>query len=137
MKKVKAQKTILVVEDESVLRKSLISALKAAKFKVIGAENGKEGLELALKHKPNLILLDLVMPVMDGLTMLKHLRNDKWGRDVFVYILTNSEPTAELASEASVIPYRSVYLLKFDYDLDEIVDMVKKQIGKVPVSDIR
>ena len=137
MKKTNTQKMVLVVEDESVLRKSLVSALKAAHFKVLDAKDGKEGLEKALKHKPNLILLDLLMPVMDGLTMLRRLRRDKWGRDVFVYILTNSEPTAELANEASVIPYRSVYLLKFDYDLDEIVDMVKKQIGKVLVSEIK
>ena len=137
MKKVKTKKTILVVEDESVLRKSLVSSLKRARFNVLEAENGKKGLALALKSKPDLILLDLIMPVMDGLTMLKHLRKDKWGKDVFVYILTNSEPTAELADEASHIPYRSEYLLKFDFDLEEIVDLVKKQVNKVPISEIR
>ncbi|MBI5422209.1 response regulator [Candidatus Peregrinibacteria bacterium] len=137
MKKAKIQKTVLVVEDESLLRKSLVSALKAAKFKVVEAKNGKEGLERALKHRPDLILLDLIMPVMDGLTMLKKLRKDEWGKNVFVYILTNSEPTVELDEEASIIPYRSVYLLKFDYDLDEVVGLVKKQLGKVPISEIK
>lgn len=137
MKKAKIQKKVLVVEDENLLRKSLASALKAAKFKVFEAKNGKEGLERALKHKPDLILLDLLMPVMDGLTMLKKLRKDEWGKNVFVYILTNSEPTVDLADEASHVPFRSVYLLKFDYDLNEVVDMVKKQVGKVPVSEIK
>lgn len=137
MKKRISPKTVLVVEDEPVLRNSLVLALRAAKFKVIGAEDGKQGLDMALKHKPDLILLDLIMPVMDGLTMLKKLRKDKWGKNVFVFILTNSEPSAALSDEASHAPFHSAYLLKFDYDLDEIVDMVKRQIGKVPISEIK
>jgi len=137
MKKNKIQKSVLVVEDEAILRKSLVSALGREKFKVLEAEDGKEGLALALRHKPDLILLDLLMPIMDGLTMLGHLRKDAWGKNVFVYILTNSEPSEALADEATRIPYRSTYLLKFDYDLNEIVDLVKRQLGKVPVSEIK
>lgn len=137
MKKTISQKTILVVEDEQFLRKSLVLSLKSAKFNVLEADNGKKGLEKALKHKPDLILLDLLMPVMDGWTMLKKLRKDEWGKTVFVYLLTNSMPTIEMSDEALLIPYRSAYLMKFDYDLDEIVDLVKKRISKVTINQMK
>lgn len=137
MKKKIIKKSVLIVEDENVLRKSLAMAFKRAKIKVFEAENGKEGLERALKQKPDVILLDLMMPVMDGWTMLKHLRKDEWGKNVFVYILTNSQPTAELTDEASHVPYRSAYLMKFDYELKEIVDLVKKQLSKDSISKIK
>jgi CheY-like chemotaxis protein len=137
MKKISSKKCILVVEDESVLRKSLVSALEDAKFKVLEAENGKKGLEIALKNKPDLILLDLLMPVMDGWTMLKHLRKDKWGKNVFVFILTNSEPSAQMNDEASHIPYRSAYIMKVDCDLGEIVKLATEKTSKMTLNKIK
>lgn len=124
----KKKQTILVVEDEGILQKALAGALEDAHFEVLTASDGKEGLEVALKKKPDLILLDLNMPVMDGIETLKHLREDKWGNDVYVIILTNRDPGNELLAEAEHEPVRSEYLMKSEYDIDQVIDIVKDRL---------
>ena len=71
--------TILIIEDEPPLRKALVHRLGMEDFTVLEAADGEIGLEMALQHKPDLILLDVVMPNMDGLTAIKKLRQDPWG----------------------------------------------------------
>jgi DNA-binding response OmpR family regulator len=65
---------VLIVEDESVLREMYRDKLEHEGFEVIVASNGKEGLEMAIAKKPRIILLDLMMPIMDGKMMLRRLR---------------------------------------------------------------
>ena len=65
---------ILIVEDEMIINKMYAEELRSQGFLVLTATNGGEGLELALREKPNLILLDILMPIMDGLTMMSKLR---------------------------------------------------------------
>ena len=77
MKKEKAKKTILIVEDDPSLMKALGAKFKREGFGVITANDGKEGLESALANKPDLIVVDVLMPVMNGMEMLKELRKDK------------------------------------------------------------
>ena len=120
--------TILIVEDESSLVMALSEKFKHERFKVLTASNGKMGLKLALKNKPDLILLDILMPIMDGMTMLKKLRKDPWVNNVFVFILTNREPGIDLTDESERIPYRSAYLMKSSFDISEIVKMAKGKI---------
>jgi len=67
---------ILVVDDDLGIRKLLTQILTNVGYRVITAENGKEGLEMAKKHKPDLIVMDLMMPVIDGETAIKELRKD-------------------------------------------------------------
>jgi len=66
--------TIAVIEDEEVIARPLIEELESAGFDVIKASDGKEGLDMVLKEKPDLILLDIVMPNLDGMTMMHMLR---------------------------------------------------------------
>lgn len=68
------RRTILVVDDKALNRSVLINLLQPLGFSVVEASNGQEGLEKAIEHKPDLVLLDLVMPVMDGFEMTRHLR---------------------------------------------------------------
>lgn len=82
-------KKILIVEDELILLEVLVDNLKDEGFNVLEARDGEEGLEVALKEKPDLILLDIMMPKMNGMTMLKKLRDDRWGSKVPVMVLTN------------------------------------------------
>lgn len=125
------KKTILVVEDEKLLRKMLVETLLEEGYRVLEAENGQQGLKLALKNHPRLILLDVMMPVMDGMTMLKLLREDEWGKDVFVYMLTNKDPDKDLISEASRTPYVSAYLIKSEYGIGEIMKMIKDKLKEL------
>src|SRR3990167_3212290 len=83
------KKKILVVEDEKVLRSALKDALEYADFTAFTANDGEQGIETALKNEPDLILLDIFMPKMNGVSMLKKMRQNAWGKKVPVILLTN------------------------------------------------
>ena len=87
--KTNANTVILIVEDDEAMLEVLIDEFKREGFKTLSAKNGVEGLDTALEKHPDIILLDILMPEMDGLTMLTKLRDDKWGKDVPVILLTN------------------------------------------------
>src|SRR3989344_9652537 len=82
-------KTILIVEDEDALRWALKENLLKEGFNVFDAKNGQEGLDFALKNHPDLILLDLVLTKMFGLDVLKKIRENDWGRNALVVVLTS------------------------------------------------
>lgn len=83
------EKVVLIVEDEDVQVQAIKMKLSEHGYDIQVARNGVEGLELALKERPDLIILDLVMPTMDGFKMLEELRRDGWGATAKVIILTN------------------------------------------------
>jgi two-component system, response regulator len=80
---------VAIIEDDAAISQMYRIKFEAEGYEVETAENGKLGLELAEKMKPNIILLDLMMPVMTGEEMLAALRKTDWGRDIKVIILTN------------------------------------------------
>src|SRR3989304_617137 len=92
-------KNLLIIEDEMPLLKIMMEEFSNSNIKVMGAPNGKEGLELALSKHPDLIVLDLLMPKMNGITMLKKLREDEWGKNASVIILTNLEGRTDATLE--------------------------------------
>src|SRR5687767_5848890 len=69
-------KKILVIEDEPEMRRNLLTILKLEKFIGLGAENGRAGVEMAKKEKPDMVLCDVMMPELDGYGVLEALRND-------------------------------------------------------------
>ena len=81
-------KKILVIEDESDNLKLLSMALKSAGYIVFGATNGEEGLEIFKEEKPDLVILDVVMPVMDGWEVLRRIKSGLRSRRVPVIMLT-------------------------------------------------
>ncbi len=122
------QKIILVVEDETALRNALGDKLKHGGFSVLEAKNGKEGLEAALREHPDLILLDIVMPVMDGMAMFKKLREDVWGKNAKVIMLTNlndAENVAEAMEQGSFN-----YFVKSDWKIEDVVAKVREKLEK-------
>ncbi|MDO8581844.1 MAG: response regulator [bacterium] len=108
----KIQKTILVVEDEKSLRGALADILRLKNFLPLEAKNGIEGVELALAHHPDLILLDLMMPEMDGKTALAKIRKDTWGEKVPVIILTNLSAAKEQHSSVTTSRQPLHYIIK-------------------------
>jgi two-component system, cell cycle response regulator DivK len=74
MKRISMTALILVVDDSAIQRKIYAAALKAAGYDVIVAENGREGVDAALDYLPDLILMDIAMPEMDGLAAVRELR---------------------------------------------------------------
>ncbi len=109
------KKVILITEDET-----------------IQARNGEQGLHLALEKHPDLVILDLLMPEMDGLTMIKKLREDEWGKNVPVIILTNVNPDTNSTLQAIVANQPAYYFVKSDIKLDHLVEKVNEVLTPHP-----
>jgi len=123
----KLSKKILIVEDDVSLLKALQDKLSQEGYEVYKAWDGKIGLALALEKKPDLILLDIVMPVMDGMTMLKKLRNEgSYGKEVPVILLTNLNPDSERVNRGVTINEPAFYLIKSNWTLDEVMQKIKE-----------
>lgn len=115
---------ILLIEDEEALQKSLSKTLEMEGFNVINAYNGKTGLELALKEKPDLILLDLILPQMDGFEVLRELKKSPETKNISIIILTNLEQIQSVEKTIEFGPLN--YLIKANYNLEEIVAKIKE-----------
>src|SRR3989344_6191825 len=111
------KKKVLIVEDELDLLGVLAQKFEMEKFEVLQAPDGKIGLAEALRVRPDLILLDIVMPVMDGMTMLKKLREDSWGKDVPIILLTNLSDERKVAEAMQHGVYE--YLVKADWNIGD------------------
>lgn len=121
-------KKILFVEDEPSLLHVMRDKLNREQYiTYLEAKNGQAGLELALREHPDLILLDLLLPKMDGLTMLEQLRQDPWGKNAHVIILTNlTDPAAE--TKANSLGVKEVYL-KTDWPINTLVEKIVNGLG--------
>lgn len=116
--------TILIVEDEPFILEAASEKLEREGYAVVTAKEGASGLDEALKSKPDLILLDILMPNVDGIQMLRQLRQDDWGKTAKVIIFTNlvhKEKEAE-ARELGV----DDYLIKANWTLRELVEKVDR-----------
>lgn len=121
------KRVILVTEDEKNLSDILTDKLHTEGYEVITAGDGEQGLKLALERKPDLVILDIVMPKMNGMQVLAKLREDEWGKGVKVICLTNKQLDSEVADNLG--KYSPMYyLLKAESSLEEIVEMVKNAL---------
>jgi len=121
------KKLILVIEDEEPIVRVLTKKLIQEGYEVISARNGQEGINTALKYKPDIILLDIVMPVLDGVSMLKILRDDPWGKNVEVIVLTNLTDAAKNAQ--ALTEGVKDYLIKTDWNLAEVAEKIKQRLA--------
>ncbi len=121
------EKKILIVEDETTLAQALGFKLKGEGFEAIFAGNGIEGLEVAEKSQPDLILCDISMPQMDGFTMLKTMRGTPWGSKIPVIMLTNLNDSGKIADALSENVFS--YLVKSDWDLAQVVEKIKEELA--------
>lgn len=122
-----ATKKVLLIEDDLVISNVLKEKLVREKIHVITAADGSDGLTQALAEHPDLILLDIVMPNMDGMTMLKKLREDSWGKTANVLVLTNLSDAykAEEAAQKGVYDW----LVKSEWQLSDLAHLVKKRLA--------
>lgn len=120
------EKQILIIEDEKDIRDAIAEGLTQEGFKVTVANNGKIGLEKALTEHPDLILLDIIMPIMDGHHTLDKLRQDDWGRNAKVIMLTSMDDVKNITTAHS--GDIADYVIKAHHSLDEIIQKVKVSI---------
>jgi DNA-binding response OmpR family regulator len=118
---------IAIVEDDQAISQMYRFKFEAEGFDVETAENGKLGLELAEKMKPDVILLDLMMPEMTGDEVLEKLRASAWGKDIKVIILTNMGEQ-EIPAKVRELGVSDV-ILKADMTPRQVADVVKKQLA--------
>ena len=123
------KETILIIEDEKSLREATTDALQRKDFLTLSAKNGKDGINVALSKHPDLILLDLIMPEMDGMTALKIIRQDTWGATVPVIILTNLSAINGSVDHDAARHIPTQYLIKSDWKLNDIIKKIKKTLG--------
>lgn len=118
---------LLVAEDDQFYANLYRTKLEKEGFGVVVASNGRETLELLRKSNPNLIILDLVMPEMDGFEVLKKLREEKDLRDVPVIILSNlGQPEdIERAKELGVFKY----IIKSNVSIHQMVESVEEALA--------
>ena len=119
---------ILVVEDEEILLTGLKEELESGVYTVQGASDGVEGIEQAKSFKPELILLDLLMPKMDGMEMLQKLKADAETRDIPVVILTNLSDYEKISEALSLGAMD--YLVKANYKLEDLLEKVRTVLAR-------
>ncbi len=118
---------IAIIEDDQAISQMYRFKFEAEGYDVQTAENGKLGLELAESMRPDIILLDLMMPIMTGDVMLEKLRTTAWGKTVKVIVLTNMGEQ-EIPANMRTMGVSAI-ILKADMTPRQVADLVKKQLS--------
>ncbi|MBI5466164.1 MAG: response regulator [Candidatus Kerfeldbacteria bacterium] len=116
--------TVLVIEDDAFLQRAYQAKFKKEGFIVVAATDGESGLKLAREGKPNIILLDLMLPKISGFDVLEALMKDKATADVPVIILSNLGQESDRVRGTDL--GAKEYIVKANSSLDEIVKKVRK-----------
>lgn len=118
---------IAIIEDDAAIAQMYRMKFEAEGFVVETAENGKYGLELAQQMMPDIILLDLMMPEMNGDEMLQHLRATEWGKNIKVIILTNmgEQEAPETIKSLNV----EAFIVKADMTPRQVAELVKSHLA--------
>jgi|SRR3989344_2507721 len=130
---IKNKKILVIeeVEDEKSLRDVLHDKFSLEGFGVLEAKDGEEGLATALREHPDLILLDIVMPKMDGLTMMKKLREvNEWGKNVPIILLTNLSADDNKINQAITDNIPAYYLVKANYTIEDLVEKIRERLSR-------
>ena len=123
----KNQKNVLLVEDDVFLAGIYKKKFEVEGFKIIVADNGEKGLSEARKKLPDMILLDILLPKMDGFAVLKELKKDVNTKDIPVILLTNLGQKDDV--EKGIEMGAKDYLIKIHFKPSEVVDKVRKILG--------
>jgi two-component system alkaline phosphatase synthesis response regulator PhoP len=118
---------IAIIEDDAAILQMYRIKFEAEGYEVQTAENGRVGLELCLTQQPDIILLDLMMPEMNGDEMLTELRKTEWGRTVKVIVLTNmgEQEAPEIIKQLQV----SAFIVKAEMTPRQVAELVNKQLS--------
>lgn len=118
---------LLVAEDDQFYANLYRTKLEKEGFGVVTAANGKETLELLKKHNPNLIILDLVMPEMDGFEVLKKIKEEKSLHDVPVIILSNLGQQEDIDRAQALGVFK--YIIKSNVSIHQMVESVEEALA--------
>ena len=120
-------KKILLVEDEEIMIDLLQKKLTKEGYEISVAKDGEEGLKAMREVKPDLILLDIIMPKMGGFEVMTEMQKDKTLAKIPVIVISNSGQPVEI-DRAQKLGAKD-WLIKTEFDPQEVIDKVKKHIG--------
>jgi len=120
----KKSKKVLIVEDDMLLSKALTSKFEQEKYEVLIAKDGQQAIDLTIEQKPDIILLDLLLPVMNGFEVLSSLKLNKEIRDIPILILSNLGQVEEIKRGEGL--GADDYLVKSDVSLKTVSEKVAK-----------
>lgn len=124
-------KTVLVVEDNETMLQTLVYNLSLEGIQTFEAADGEEAVKVALEKKPDLLLLDLIIPKIDGVSVMKQLRATEWGRTLAIIVITNLEVDGPVMKDV-MEEKPAYYLSKTDISLGEIVSKIKEVLSRTP-----
>ena len=122
------EKKILLIEDEELMIDLLQRKLTKEGYEILVARDGEEGLKVMREVRPDLILLDIIMPKMGGFEVMEEMGKDKNLKDIPVIVISNSGQPVEL-DKAQKLGAKD-WLIKTEFDPQEVLNKVVKQIGK-------
>jgi DNA-binding response OmpR family regulator len=120
-------KTVLIVEDEQSMQRALKNKLEHAGYAVLAANDGEGAMDALKSSKPDLVLLDLIMPKLDGISVLRQMKADDAMRGVPVVILTNLSSGDKVAEAMQLGTFD--FLVKANYSLDDVLRKVNDRLG--------
>ncbi|KKP79464.1 MAG: hypothetical protein A2271_04000 [Candidatus Moranbacteria bacterium RIFOXYA12_FULL_35_19] len=119
-------KRILIIEDEETLQKALAQYLTEEKFEVLSAMDGEKGVEIAILEKPDLIILDIILPKKDGFQVLDEIKSNNEIKKTPVILLTNLESMEDI--QKAFEKGATTYLVKSEYKLEDIVKKINETL---------
>ncbi len=125
-KKKEKGKKVLIVEDDALLAKVLSESFQAEKFQVLNVDNGLHVEEAVKKFSPHIILLDLILPGLDGFAVLKQLKEDSKTEKIPVVVLSNLSDVGDVKSTKAL--GAEEYFIKSNTAMDKIVNYVKDKL---------
>ena len=119
---------LAIIEDDPAISQMYRMKFESEGYKVETAENGKIGLDMIEKMQPDMVLLDLMMPEMNGDEMLEIMRATEWGKDIPVIVLTNmgEQEIPEKIEKLGI----NAFILKAEMTPKQVEELVKKEISK-------
>jgi CheY-like chemotaxis protein len=120
------KKRILIIEDEVTLNQALSEYLAGEELEVLSAMDGDEGLKIARAKKPDLILLDIILPKKDGYEVLEELKKDESTEKIPVILLTNLESAEDV--QKAFDKGATTYLVKSAYKMEDVTKKIKETL---------
>lgn len=122
------KRTVLVIEDEAFILDLLVYKFKDQDWKIVSAMNGEAGIEKAKEEKPDIILLDILLPGMNGYEVLEQLKSDESMKDIPVLVLSNYGQKGEIdkSKELGAVDH----LVKANIIIEEVINRAEKILSE-------
>lgn len=122
------KKRVLIVEDSPYLAESLVDMLSIKNYEALVAPTGREGVQMAIEEQPDLILLDIRLPDIDGYEVFRRIRANEWGKDAKIMVLTASEST-DIISKNIDLELENV-LFKPEWSVQDLLNRIEERLNE-------